>query len=673
MSSKAVLLTTQSESPDALKLAPEVACAQRALLAVVPDNRRLFVWMFSFIRPVKMLIFLACLYLALGVGTEVYTVWQTKNVVDQIQLIGHSEVATTRGFWAWLQSSDVDATALRHGIAVLGGLTLALCLLRYLREVANAKMSMEMVFYIREAVYDKLQRVGFSFHDRLSTGQLINRALTDLQNVRQFINSAILITAEIVLIVGGYIILLAWRSPWVAGLALLPLPVWTWYILRFSQKVQPAQRAVMEADDKNVSIITENIAGVHVVKAFATEKQEIEKYGKNCDDFFTRVMGRIRMFANFTPVMRSIAMASHLTLFLAAAILIIKGKFNAGDILMLGAAMGAILSRLQQVATINDQYQSAIVSAKRLYEVLSAPPAIAQDPDAQPMGEGPGLVKFENVTFGYDPARPVLHDINFEVRGGAVVAIVGPTGAGKTTLVNLLARFYDPQKGRVLVDGVDVRKMTLDSLRTKIAFVFQETYLFSDTVEANVAYGRPHIRGGEVEAASRLAQAHEFIETLPKGYGEMLGERGASLSGGQRQRLAIARAILSNPKVLVLDDATAAIDAETEDLIRRGMRFVLKGRTTFIIAHRISTVKQADLVIVVEEGRITQVGTHRQLMEEEGHYQNIAEVQLYGDDQETDEEGEKLSHMDRLQNQQRVEATAEAAKGGEKVGSEANL
>ncbi len=630
--------------------------------------------MFQFASPVRLLIFLACLYLALWVGAEILAVRQTGLVVGHIQKIHLSPIAMSNGFLAWVRGADPDAIILRHYIFILASLTAALCILRYLREVANQKMSMEMVFYIREAVYDKLQRVGFSFHDRLSTGQLINRALSDLQNVRQFINTAILVTGEIVLIVGGYILLLSFRSPWVALLALAPLPLWTWYILRFSKKVQPAQREVMEADDRNISIITENIAGVHVVKAFATEQLEIEKYKLNCDAFFTRVLKRIRMFANFTPVIRSIATASHLTLFLAAAILIIKCKFNAGDILILGAAMGAILSRLQQVATINEQYQAAIVSARRLHEVLSAPPTIAESPHAKPLPpDGPGAVKFEKVSFGYDPKKPVLHDVSFEVKGGQVIAIVGPTGAGKTTLVNLIARFYDPQSGRIIIDGSDTRDITLDSLRTQVAVVFQETYLFSDTVEANIAYGRPHIRGGEVEAASRLAQAHEFIETLPKGYHTMLGERGASLSGGQRQRLAIARAILSNPRVLILDDATAAIDPETEDLIRRGMRFVLEGRTTFIIAHRISTVKQADLVIVLEQGRVTQMGTHAQLMEEEGHYRNIAQVQLYGDEIERDAEGDELSHMKRIQHENKVNATAAAAKGQDPAGSEANL
>lgn len=639
---------------------PNGDSADPAVLALSSGvtNRRLTVWMFGFLKPAKFLIFLACLYLAAWVTAEVLAVRQTGVAMYQIQEIHYVGTPAQVGLWAWVQSGDPNAVALRHNVFILMILTVALTVLRYLREVTNHKMSMAIVTDLREAVYDKLQRVGFSFHDTLSTGQLINRALTDLNHVRTFIYSSVLLSLEIVLIVGGYIAILWERSRWVAGLALLPLPIWTWYILRFSKKVQPAIAEAMMADDGNVSIITENIAGVHVVKAFATEQQEIEKYECNCDTFFERVLKHIRMFANFTPIIRSIAMASHLSLFLAAGILIIKGKLNAGDFVVLGAAMGAILTRLQQVSTINDQYQSSIVSARRLYEVLAAPPTVDIAPDAKPLPQGQGAVTFEQVTFGYDPARPVLKDISFYVPAGSVVAFVGPTGAGKTTLVNLVARFYDPQRGRILIDGMDIRQAALDSLRTQVAFVFQETYLFSDTIEANIAYGRPHIRGGEIEAASRVAQAHEFIETLPKGYETVLGERGASLSGGQRQRLAIARAILSNPRILVLDDATAAVDPETEGLIRHGMRAVLKNRTTFIIAHRISTVKQADLVIVLEEGRVTQMGTHEQLLDQVGHYREIAAVQLYGDDADRDAEGDIPSHMDRVRDIKRVAAAA---------------
>ncbi|MBI4581677.1 MAG: ABC transporter ATP-binding protein, partial [Planctomycetes bacterium] len=461
-------------------------------------NWFLLKWMFGFLRPVKPLAALACLYLALWTGAEVTSVRFTAEAVNRIKDIhlvaqpltfrtGEARSASLRearnvkgqpttpgGMRAWITGDSPDAAGLRRIVLTLAGLTACLGVLTYLREVTNNKLSMNMVFYIREAVYDKLQHAGFRFHDRISTGELINRSLTDLQNVRAFINSAVLISLEIALIVGGYITLLLLRSPWVAALALAPLPVWTWYILRFSRRAQPALKAAMETGDKDVSLIAENIAGVHVVKAFATEQLEVNKYSANCDEFFRRVMRRIRMFANFAPVMRSIATASHLTLFLAAGVLIIKGRLNAGDILMLGAAMGAILGRLQQVSVINDQYQSAIVSARRLHEVLLTPTSVAEKPGARPLPDGPGTVRFEHVTFGYDPAKPVLKDVSFEVPGGSVVAIVGPTGAGKTTLASLVARFYDPRHGRVLIDGVDIREVSLKDLHTQIAYVFQE-------------------------------------------------------------------------------------------------------------------------------------------------------------------------------------------------------
>jgi ATP-binding cassette subfamily B multidrug efflux pump len=614
------------------------------LIASGVTNRQLFFWMFRFLKPVRPLVFWACLWLTLTVIADVYSTKIAGDVVAVIQHLG-LEPLLGGGFWRWIFGDGGPAVRLRRLVLILAGLVALQAVFRYLREVANSKMSMTMVYYIREAVYDKLQRVGFGFHDVLSTGQLINRALTDLQNVRGFIQTAILTTLEIVLYVVGYMYLIFDLNPWLALLSMVPLPIWTWYILRFGKVVQPASKSVMQAGDRNVSIIAENIAGVHVIKAFATEPQEVDKYNTNADEFFERTLKRIKMFADFTPVIRVIGGLSHLTLFMVCALIVLRNGLDARGFVILMTAMGTILGKLQQVGAINEQYQNAIVSARRLHEVLMAPATVPEKIDARKLPPGPGAIRFENVSFGYDPAKPVLHDIDFSVPGGSVVAIVGPTGAGKSSLVNLLGRFYDPQQGRITIDGVDLRDAKLSDVRTQVGFVFQETYLFSDTVEANIAYGRPHITGGEIEAAARLAQAHEFIEELALGYQTMLGERGSSLSGGQKQRLAIARAILTNPRILVMDDATAAIDPETEDLIRRGMKFVMHGRTTFIIAHRISSVKRADLVLVVERGRIVQRGTHEQLMDEDGHYREIASAQLKPDDES---QADEPSHLRRL-------------------------
>jgi ABC-type multidrug transport system fused ATPase/permease subunit len=624
------------------------------------SNGKLLIWMFRFIKPVLGLVLIACFWLTVTIAGDLFSTYVVGKIIDVIQKLVVGGTTTHGGFWHWIGSNELSANSIRHLSGFLAMLVVLQAIFRYMREVANSRMSMTLVYYIREAVYDKLQRVGFGFHDVLSTGQLINRALTDLQNVRQFVQTAVLTTLEIVLYVVGYMYMVFRINHMMAGLTLLPLPIWTWYIVRFGKVVQPASKAVMAAGDKNVSLIAENIAGVHVIKAFATEQQEIGRYNENCDEFFVRVQKRIKMFADFTPIIRAIGAASYLILFLAAGNLMLTGQVTAGELSILMTAMGTILGKLQQVGSINEQYQNAIVSARRLYEVLMAPPTVPEKPDAKSLPAGEGAVRFENVSFGYDPAKPVLHDIDFEVKGGSVVAIVGPTGAGKSTLVNLLSRFYDPQKGRVLIDGVDLRDARLSSIRTQVGFVFQETYLFSDTVEANIAYGRANIRGGEVEAAARLAQAHEFIEQLAHGYQTMLGERGSSLSGGQKQRLAIARAICTNPRILVLDDATAAIDPETEDLIRKGMRFVMHGRTTFIIAHRISSVKRADLVLVIENGRIAQRGTHEQLMAEDGHYRDIAAAQLQVDESD-DGVADPKSHVDRMRDKTLVDAVEREA------------
>ena len=624
--------------------------------------------MFRFLKPVRGLALTCCGLLILFLAIEATMFFFSGRAIDTVREVQVQNEGQATPFRQWLTSDEPHVVDLRQTLLLWTICVALLLALRYIREVMNSRFSMEGVYYIREAVYDKLQRVGMGFHDATSSGQLINRALSDLQNVRAFIQTSMMQALEIVVGVPIAIGLIAFKNPWLGCLALLPLPFWAVYILRFSKRVQPAAKLVMEAEDRNVNLITENIAGVQVVKAFATEQAEIAKYNANADEFIDRVLKRIRLFANFHPVIRGIASASHLSLFLLAAVLIVLSRdlasphLKIGDLVVLGSAMSAALARLQGIAGINEQYQNAIVSARRLHEVLAAPHTVPEQSGARPLPKGGGgEVVFEHVHFGYSAEKDVLHDIHFRVPAGSVVAIVGPTGAGKSTLVNLIARFYDVERGRILIDGVDVRDATLDSIRTQVSFVFQETYLFSDTVAANIAYGRPGVTAGDIEAAARLAQAHDFIEAMPNGYGTFLVERGTNLSGGQRQRMAIARAIVTNPRVLILDDATAAVDSETEDLIRRGMSVVMAGRTTFIIAHRISTVKRADVVLVIEEGRITQQGTHADLMARDGHYREVARAQLSPDDTAPLDPQADPSHVKRMRDEETINAVAAAS------------
>ncbi len=623
--------------------------------------------MFRFVGPVRRTAAAACLLVAIWAAVDVNSIRLSGDILNRVKEAHDRGDVATEPFWRAIHHAPLQPIA--HMVLMLGVLILMSGLVRFGREYINTKFSMDMVYHMRAAVYDRLQRVGFAFHDEHSSGALINRALSDLQNVRAFLQLGLILLTEIIAFVIANILLILSRNPWVALVALVPVPFWIWYILRFSKAIQPAQQAQMAAGDDLVTVVTENVAGVHVVKAFATQGKEVSKYGAAADVYFAKIMAAVRLWRNFVPVVRGIASASQLSLFAVGAVLVVWGeslpenaahKANVGDLLIFGVAMSQILGRLQQINQISEQYQKAIVSARRFYEVLDAPPTVAEvqgapglpakagEKGAVAMGGGEsdaGAVVFEGVTFGYDAKKPVVHEISFAVPAGGIVALVGPTGSGKSTLVQLLARFYDPQAGRILIAGVDIRQVSLASLRGEIGFVFQETFLFSDTVANNIRYGHPEADIGEVEAAARIAQAHEFISEMAAGYDTMLGERGASLSGGQRQRLAIARGIISNPRILVLDDALAAVDPETEHLISRALELVMVDRTVFIIAHRLSTVKAADLVLVLEQGRITQAGTHKELMQQQGHYRYIAEVQLAYQEEEMQAEAEKKADI----------------------------
>jgi ABC-type multidrug transport system fused ATPase/permease subunit len=594
------------------------------------SNFELIKQMFQFVRPVKWMAVLACLLVGLGVFLEISSVDLTRVVINTVGVgLGTAGVAgTQRPNWNAFRHGSLHVALILIGLLTLFIALSSIC--NFFRSIVNTRLSMDMVFYMRSAVYDQLQQVGFSFHDAHSSGQLINRALSDLHNVRFFVNLALVSIAEIVGYTIGYNILIATINPWVGLASLLPVPFWIWYILRFGKKMRPVQRDLMATGDKLVNVYSENVAGVNVVKAFATETTETGKYNLTADTYFSQVMTTVGMWANFIPVIRGIATGANLLLFFLGALLAVSGKLHAGDILVFGVAMGAILSRLQQINQIANQYQMAVVSARRFFEILHAYPSIPESPGQPPLPRGPGAVEFAGVTFGYQRDKPVLKNISFKASPGSVVALVGPTGAGKTTMMQLLARFYDPQGGTIIVDGHDIRTVSLRSVRQAMGFVFQETFLFSDTVINNIRYGDPTASVEQVEAAARIAQAHEFIMDMPKQYDTMLGERGLTLSGGQKQRLAIARAIVANPRILILDDAMAAVDPETEHLIRRALELVLRDRTVFIIAHRLSTVKAADLVLVLEHGEITQAGTHDILLRQPGHYREIAEVQLLG-------------------------------------------
>jgi ATP-binding cassette subfamily B protein len=545
--------------------------------------------------------------------------------------------------WQWLTQPEGSGARLRSALFFLALAKLAHALLIWIRTVTVSWQNMSMVYYMRAAVYDRLQRVGFAFHDRHASGALINRALSDLQAVRHFVQETLHAGVDLIFSTLGYFAIFITTSPQLAGIAAISLPLWIWAIRRFAVKARPIYEGQMKASDEVVNVLTENAAGVHVVRAFATEELEERKYRGVCTTLLDRIMDGVGLRQRMLPMIRAIAITTNVTIWTMGAILVQRGELKLGELVVFGSAMGIILGKMHQINMMADAYQAALVSSSRLFEILDSADTTPEASDAEPLPPGGGAVRFENVTFGYDLTREVIKDASFEVPAGSVVALVGPTGAGKTTLMALLGRCYDPHQGRVLIDSVDVQNCTIQSVRDQVGYVFQETYLFSDTIARNIAYADLNATRCQIKQAARIAQAEEFIKELPKGYDNPIGEYGATLSGGQRQRLAIARAILHNPRLLVLDDSLSAVDPETESQIRTQLEKIMKHRTTFIITSRISTAQRADLILVIEDGRITQRGKHHDLIRRKGYYREMAESQ-FADPGQVHEE----SHLDRL-------------------------
>jgi ATP-binding cassette subfamily B protein len=556
--------------------------------------------------------------------------------------------------WAWLTAAEGTGARLRRALLFLALAKLGHSIFIWLRIVMVSWQNMSMVYYMRAAVYDRLQRVGFAFHDQHASGALINRALSDLQAVRHFVQETLHVGVDLTFSTFAYFAIFVTTSPQLACVALVALPLWVWAIRRFAIKARPIWERQMYASDDVVNVLTENAAGVHVVRAFATEELEKDKFGKATTTLVGRIFDGIGLRQRMLPAIRGIAVGTNVVIWALGAILVQRGEMGLGDLVVFGAAMGIILGKMHMINMMAEAYQQALVSSGRLFEILDSPDSTPEAEGAEPLPPGGGAVRFDKVTFGYDAERAVVEDVSFDVPAGSVVALVGPTGSGKSTVMALLGRCYDTTSGTVSIDGANVRACTIQSVRDQVGYVFQETYLFSNTIARNIAYADLNARRYLIEQAARIAHADEFIQELPEGYDTYIGEYGATLSGGQRQRIAIARAILHNPRVLVLDDSLSAVDPETEAQIRKDLEKIMKHRTTFIITSRISTAQRADRVLVMEKGRLTQQGTHDKLIRQRGYYRDMAESQFAEPSRM-----HEASHLDRMRKRRKATVLAE--------------
>ena len=523
-------------------------------------------------------------------------------------------------------------------LMVLSAIAIVMLVLALLRAVLNYIYSVAVavlveryiVVELRSRVYEKLQRLSFHFYDANETGSIINRVTGDSRAVANFVNNVLIqsiIMALSLAVYLSYMLAIHVRLT-LACLATVPL---LWVIAAsFSRVVQPAYLRNRELVDRMILHVAEAAQGIQTIKGFAREREQFAVFQASNEAVRNQQQAIFWRVSTFIP---NIGLLTQFNIFVLLAYgghLVIRGELPLGTGMVVFAGLLQQFSgQISNIAQIANTIQQSLAGARRVFEVLDAPVEVVSPPNALRLPRARGAVRFENVTFAYKSSDvPVLQDISFEARPGECIGVLGPTGAGKTTFLSLIPRFYDSASGRVLIDGMDVRQIDLDDLRRNIGLVFQESFLFSNTVAANIAFGHPQASRKEIENAAKIAAAHEFITQLPDGYDTLLGESGKDLSGGQRQRLAIARALLLDPAILLLDDPTAAVDPGTESEIIRAIENAMRGRTTLVIANRVSTLRRANRILVLENGRIVQAGTHDELIGVAGAYRRTAELQI---------------------------------------------
>ncbi|QYR19044.1 ABC transporter ATP-binding protein/permease [Paenibacillus sp. sptzw28] len=540
----------------------------------------------------------------------------------------------------WLLKEIFDEGIAKENVTVILVLTLTLAGVQafksfgmFVQGRSQELVGQNVVFTLRKELYAKLQRLSFGYYDKAQTGQLMSRMTGDIEAVKNFIGFGALMMFGGLLTFIGTIVFMLFMQWQVTLISMATVPLLLFALWRFNKKVGPAWGQIREQMGKLTTTLQENISGIRVVKAFAREQAEQTKFENRNDQNFDTNMERAKLEAKAFPLMGFYGGLTFLIMIWLGAIFVANGKMTLGTFMAFQWYTWGIIWPLNMLGWQINIMQQAIKAAPRVFEVLDTPVEI----DSPASGGTDairikGNVTFEAVSFHFadqDPGKDagVLKNISLDVRQGEVVAVLGATGSGKSSLIALMSRFYDVSGGRLLIDGVDVREYELDGLRRKIGIVPQETFLFSASIRDNIAYGVPDATREDIEWAARKAQIHEFIETMPYGYDTLIGERGVGLSGGQRQRVALARAILMDPPILVLDEATASVDTATESAIHEELLEVMKGRTTFIIAQRLSSVKRADRIIVLDRGRIVQQGTHKELYDQDGFFRNLFEMQ----------------------------------------------
>lgn len=568
----------------------------------------LYLRILSYIKPYMHRLIFAMFCTIMAAAGNLYIPWIIKDMIDEVL-------------------ADKNGTMLNWIAASIIAIFVVRGLFWYGQNYLMSYVGQSVIIDIRAAVFKKLQRLSVSFYDKNKTGTIMSYVTNDVNALQSaMVENTIEMITEGFILIGSVVamIYLDWR---LTLFTVCSFPVVLWFMEFFGKKIRKTGGRIQECTADITSVLQESVASARVIKSFVREDYEVDRFDVENRANFRANMKNAQLMATLTPVVELVAAIGVTMIIWYGGNNVINGTITAGSLVAFLTYAVNISNPIKRLTRVIGNIQKALAAAQRVFMIIDMPEEIAESRDAKQLPEVSGKVEFQNVSFAYDDKGNVITDLSFSVKPGEVIAIVGPSGAGKSTIANLLPRFYDVNKGDIKIDGHSVREVTLDSLREQVGIVPQETMLFNGSVYNNILYGRLDATKEEIEAAAKAANAHDFIMQLTDGYETKLGDRGVNLSGGQRQRIAIARAILKNPRILILDEATSALDTESERVVQEALDRLMVGRTSFVIAHRLSTVKNADKILVLEKGNLVESGTHDELLALDGLYAHLYKIQ----------------------------------------------